>query len=54
MSNVPSFENPGRLKNLVFGLYFFALLMMALFPPFYLKVSGSTALVLGVPLPIFY
>ncbi|RMN04719.1 hypothetical protein ALQ69_05451, partial [Pseudomonas savastanoi pv. glycinea] len=46
MSNVPSSENPGRLKNLVFGLYFFALLMMALFPPFYLKVSGSTALVL--------
>lgn len=43
MSNVPSSENPGRLKNLVFGLYFFALLMMALFPPFYLKVSGSTA-----------
>ncbi|KPW74175.1 hypothetical protein ALO78_100133 [Pseudomonas amygdali pv. ciccaronei] len=54
MSNVPSSENPGRLKNLVFGLYFFALLMMALFPPFYLKVSGSTALVIGVPLPIFY
>lgn len=24
MSNVPSSENPGRLKNLVFGLYFFA------------------------------
>ncbi|MCJ2373186.1 hypothetical protein [Pseudomonas sp. RGM 3321] len=54
MSNVPSSENPGRLKKLVFALYFFALLMMALFPPFYLKVSGSTALVLGVPLPIFY
>lgn len=28
MSNVPSSENPGRLKNLVFGLYFFALLMI--------------------------
>ncbi len=54
MSNVPSLSTPGRLKSLVFGLYFFALLMMALFPPFYLKVSGSTLLVLGIPLPIFY
>ncbi len=54
MSNVPSLSTPGRLKNLVFGLYFFALLMMALFPPFYLKVSGSAVLVLGIPLPIFY
>ncbi|RMW28501.1 hypothetical protein ALO97_02796 [Pseudomonas syringae pv. tagetis] len=54
MSNVPSSEHPGRLKNLVFALYFFALLMMALFPPFYLKVSGSTVVVLGIPLPIFY
>ncbi|KPX71450.1 Uncharacterized protein ALO84_01301 [Pseudomonas syringae pv. maculicola] len=54
MSNVPLSSNPGRLKSLVFGLYFFALLMMALFPPFYLNVSGSSVLILGIPLPIFY
>jgi hypothetical protein len=41
-------------KTIVFGLYFFGLLMMAIFPPFYLSVSGSTALVLGIPLPMFY
>jgi hypothetical protein len=40
--------------RLAFGVYFFLLLMMALFPPFYLGVSGSTQVVLGVPLPIFY
>ncbi|MGQ7863755.1 hypothetical protein [Pseudomonas yamanorum] len=45
---------PGRLKSQIFGVYFFLLLMLALFPPFYLSVSGSTALVLGIPLPIFY
>ncbi|RMM78663.1 hypothetical protein ALQ71_03742 [Pseudomonas coronafaciens pv. striafaciens] len=54
MSNVPSSVTPGRLKSLVFGVYFLALLMMALFPPFYLSVSGSTVVVLGIPLPIFY
>jgi hypothetical protein len=41
-------------KKLAFGIYFFLLLMMALFPPFYLGVSGNPQLVLGVPLPIFY
>lgn len=45
---------PGRLKSQLFGVYFFLLLMLALFPPFYLSVSGSTSLVLGIPLPIFY
>lgn len=42
------------LKVIVFGLYFFGLLMMAIFPPFYLSVSGSSRLVLGIPLPMFY
>ncbi|MGF7243979.1 inner membrane protein involved in colicin E2 resistance [Pseudomonas oryzihabitans] len=46
--------SPISLKTCGFGLYFFALLLMAVFPPFYLSVSGSTQLVLGVPLPIFY
>ncbi|CAM3486502.1 hypothetical protein BZK31_02430 [Pseudomonas floridensis] len=53
MSTVP-IAQPRRVKTLVFGVYFFALLMMALFPPFYLQVSGSTVVVLGIPLPIFY
>lgn len=54
MQSNPSVTPPGRVPTLVFGVYFFLLLMMALFPPFYLSVSGSTALVLGIPLPIFY
>lgn len=45
---------PARLRNQIFGAYFFLLLMLALFPPFYLSVSGSTALLVGIPLPIFY
>ncbi len=54
MQSNPSLAPPGRLKTLVFGAYFFLLLMMALFPPFYLSVSSSTLIVLGIPLPIFY
>ena len=54
MQSNPSLAPPGRLKTLVFGVYFFLLLMMALFPPFYLSVSGSAVVVLGIPLPIFY
>jgi amino acid transporter len=54
MNAVPSLAPPGRLKNRVFGVYFVILLMMALFPPFYLSVSGSTVIILGIPLPIFY
>lgn len=50
----PANASPARLRNQIFGAYFLLLLMLALFPPFYLSVSGSTALVLGIPLPIFY
>lgn len=46
--------NPFSLKTCAFALYFCALLLMAVFPPFYLSVSGSTLQVLGIPLPIFY
>ncbi|MGY2293046.1 hypothetical protein ACW9H6_25390 [Pseudomonas sp. SDO528_S397] len=45
---------PARLRTPLFGAYFFLLLMLALFPPFYLGVSASPALVLGIPLPIVY
>ncbi|MEQ7921773.1 hypothetical protein ABQX22_21440 [Xanthomonas sp. WHRI 1810A] len=54
MQSNPSLAPPGRMKTLVFGVYFFLLLMMALFPPFYLSVSCSPVIVLGIPLPIFY
>lgn len=54
MHTNPPITPPRRLKTLVFGVYFFALLMMALFPPLYLSVSSSTVIVLGIPLPIFY
>lgn len=42
------------VRSVVFGLYFLFLLAMALFPPFYLSVSGRQTLVAGIPLPIFY
>ncbi|MCZ4057901.1 hypothetical protein O3W44_00660 [Pantoea sp. LMR881] len=42
------------LKNKVFALYLSVLLFFALFPPLYLSVSGSTHLIMGVPLPIIY
>jgi len=45
---------PLPMRYIVFAIYFFLLLLMALFPPFYLSVSGSTTIVLGIPLPIFY
>lgn len=45
---------PRTTRQTVFGAYFLLLLAMALFPPFYLSVSGQPALVLGIPLPIMY
>jgi len=54
MQSNPSLAPPGRLKSVVFGVYFFLLLMMALFPPFYLSVSSSAVIVLGIPLPMLY
>lgn len=54
MQNHPPLAPPGRLKTLVFSVYFFLLLMMALFPPLYLSISSSPVIVFGIPLPIFY
>ncbi|KKB62951.1 hypothetical protein WM40_14430 [Robbsia andropogonis] len=45
---------PKKLRNYFFGVYFALLLAMALFPPFYLSVSGSAIVVAGIPLPILY
>ncbi|ORM70194.1 hypothetical protein [Pantoea rwandensis] len=42
------------IKNKIFALYLLALLLLALCPPLYLSVSGSSALFLGIPLPIVY
>ncbi|EPO5519728.1 hypothetical protein Q6316_27080 [Klebsiella pneumoniae] len=42
------------IKNKLFALYLLALLMLALCPPLYLSVSGSTVLIMGLPLPILY
>lgn len=42
------------LKNKVFAVYLLALAFLALFPPLYLSVSGSSALFAGIPLPIVY
>lgn len=42
------------LKNKIFSVYLLALALLALFPPFYLSVSGSSVLFMGIPLPIVY
>lgn len=42
------------LKNKIFALYLLALLLLALFPPLYLSVSGNKQLFLGIPMPIIY
>lgn len=42
------------IKNKIFALYLAALLLLALCPPLYLSISGSSALFLGIPLPIIY
>lgn len=42
------------IKNKIFAIYLLALLLLALCPPLYLSVSGSSKLFLGVPLPIIY
>jgi len=42
------------IKNRIFALYLAALLLLALCPPLYLSISGSSALFLGIPLPIIY
>ncbi|WP_265910460.1 hypothetical protein [Erwinia billingiae] len=42
------------LKNKIFAVYLLVLALLALFPPLYLSVSGSSALVAGIPLPIVY
>ena len=42
------------IKNKIFALYLLALLLLALCPPLYLSVSGSSALLMGIPLPIVY
>ncbi|QGY31492.1 hypothetical protein [Pantoea cypripedii] len=43
-----------RIKNKIFAVYLLALLLLALCPPLYLSISGSSALFLGIPLPIIY
>ncbi|MFS2224469.1 hypothetical protein [Pantoea sp. B65] len=42
------------LKNKIFAVYMLALLLLALCPPLYLSVSGSTTVLMGIPLPILY
>jgi hypothetical protein len=43
-----------RTKNTIFGTLFALCLLAAVFPPFYLSVSGSTTLVFGIPLSAAY
>ncbi|KGT94135.1 hypothetical protein NG99_10780 [Erwinia typographi] len=42
------------LKNKILAVYLLVLALLALFPPLYLSVSGSSILFLGIPLPIIY
>lgn len=41
-------------KGLIFGIYFGFLKLLAIFPPFYLSISQSPWIILGIPLPFFY
>lgn len=41
-------------KGLIFGIYFGFLTLLAIFPPFYLSISQSPWIILGIPLPFFY
>lgn len=43
-----------RLKNIFFTIYFSSLLILTITPTFYLNISGSRYLILGIPLPFFY
>lgn len=43
-----------RTVNIFFGGIYTAALVFALFPPLYLWASGSSAAILGLPLPIAY
>lgn len=42
------------LKNKIFTVYLLVLALFALFPPLYLSVSGSSVLIVEIPLPIIY
>lgn len=43
-----------KTKKIVFGLYFGFLTLLAIFPPFYLSISQSSWVILGIPFPFFY
>jgi hypothetical protein len=45
---------PARTKNTIFAVIFSICLLLAVFPPFYLAASGTTAAILGLPVPILY
>lgn len=45
--------NP-RVIYTVFGIFYGAALMLALFPPFYLAASGVQTPMLGIPFSLFY
>lgn len=49
-----STEKISKAKGLIFGIYFGFLTLLAVFPPFYLSISQSTWVILGIPLPFFY
>ncbi|MFT9008335.1 MAG: hypothetical protein ABF489_06825 [Bifidobacterium sp.] len=43
-----------RTKNIIFGVLYAILVLIAIFPPLYLAGSGQGALFLGAPLSIWY
>lgn len=53
MKNVSRTE-PMRWSHRALIVYFSLVFLLALFPPFYLSVSDSSLLILGIPLPVAY
>ena len=49
-----STEKISKAKGLIFAIYFGFLTLLAIFPPFYLSISQSEWVILGIPLPFFY
>lgn len=43
-----------QTKRIIFAVYFGFLTLLAIFPPFYLSISQSPWLILGIPWPFFY
>ncbi|TCM60041.1 hypothetical protein EC844_13611 [Acinetobacter calcoaceticus] len=52
--NNRNYKKSIQIKNIFFSLYFLLLLIITVTPNFYIGISGSPWLILGIPLSLFY